>query len=154
MNFDATYNFVNFAFENIKDKAGMPYIGHCVIVADLAEKLALKLGFGKRAARKFYYVGLLHDVVEDTDITFEELQEKLNVPQDIMEGVEAMTHYKGEPYEDYMKRVSANKYATLVKMADMAHNMQLDRYDPEKRTEKRVGECLKYGEKLFNLIRM
>ena len=105
------------------DKAGQPYITHLVRVA---------AAVSDRDARA---VALLHDVVEDTAVTSEDLA--LKFPPDICEAVEAITKRPGEAYDAYLARVAANPISLEVKFADMADNAAPERLavlDPAERT--------------------
>ncbi len=64
---------------------------------------------------------LLHDTVEDTDTTLEEIKNIFG--EEVMVVVEALTHRKGESYEDYISRVKQNEIATAVKIADISDNL-------------------------------
>ena len=97
-----------------KDKAGKPYILHPVNVAKRVKGKERKI------------VALLHDIVEDTEITLDKL-EKMGFGDEIVEAVKAITKIKGENYEDYLKRVKNNDIAKDVKLADLAHNSDLNR---------------------------
>lgn len=90
------------------DKGGIPYIFHPY---HLAEQMPDEFTT---------CVALLHDVVEDTDVTLEEL--KRTFPDEVIEAVAVMTHGKDEPYLDYVRRVSKNPIAKIVKLADLRHN--------------------------------
>lgn len=96
-----------------EDKAGKPYIDHPIAVAGM-----VKGGDEKTVA-------VLHDVVEDTETTPPEalLQEIYNdFGRRIGDAVAAITHAEGESYKDYIIRVSKNKLAKTVKIADIDHN--------------------------------
>ena len=67
-------------------------------------------------------VAWLHDVIEDTDQTADDLRAML-VPDNVIAAVELMTHPHGEPYKDYLKRIKTNPLATKVKIADMLANL-------------------------------
>ena len=95
------------------DKAGAPYILHPRAVA------AMVRGEDARA------VALLHDVLEDTAMTEQALQ-ALFGPR-ISGAVAAMTHREGESYMDYIRRLGQDPLARAVKLADLAHNMDLSR---------------------------
>ena len=81
----------------------------------------------------------LHDVVEDTDIDIEEIKELFDqyaspvwlhsFDTDIKDALIAITHKKGEPYEEYFARVLANEKASLVKMLDIQDNLMLLNYE-------------------------
>lgn len=89
------------------DKAGAPYIGH-------PRRVALRVWEDCRA------VAWLHDVVEDSDVTLEDLARQFR--PEIVAAVEAITHRDGEPREAYYRRVAANYLAYEVKLADIADN--------------------------------
>lgn len=91
------------------DKAGVPYIFHPYHLAEqLHDEIACT-------------VALLHDVVEDTDTTFEELSEKF--PDEVIEALRFLTRTKDTPYLEYIKNIKKNKIATAVKLKDLEHNM-------------------------------
>ena len=97
------------------DKGGIPYIFHPY---HLAEQMPDEYTT---------CVALLHDVVEDTDVTLEEL--KATFPAEVIEAVAVMTHGKDEPYLDYVRRVSKNPMAKIVKLADLRHNTDQTRME-------------------------
>ena len=102
------------AHKNQTDKSGIPYIYHPI---HLAEQMT---------DEKTACVALLHDVAEDTDITFEELTSE-GFPDDIIEALRLMTHDKSVPYTDYVKEIKKNPIAAKVKLADLKHNSDLTR---------------------------
>lgn len=107
------------------DKAGAPYLGHPVRVSAALDELDAKV------------VGLLHDVVEDSEITLDDLaREGFSV--NIVAAVDAISRRPDEPREDYEARVFANRLATLVKIADVTDNLDPSRIsDPTPRDEAR-----------------
>ena len=90
------------------DKAGIPYIFHPY---HLAEQMPDEYTT---------CVALLHDVVEDTDVTLEYLTTIF--PKEVTDAVAVMTHLPDEPYTDYILRVKQNPIAKIVKLADLRHN--------------------------------
>ncbi|MEW1695245.1 HD domain-containing protein [Streptomyces sp. NPDC091278] len=107
------------------DKAGAPYIDHVRAVAAGLAPLGPHLAMA----------GLLHDIVEDTPWTPELLRAE-GVPDDIVALVEAVTNRPGTPYEEKIRRIAENPGATLLKIADNAHNSRSDRaaaLDPARR---------------------
>jgi (p)ppGpp synthase/HD superfamily hydrolase len=93
------------------DKAGAPYIEHVRrVVAAVAPHGAT-----------VQVVAALHDVVEDTSLTLDDLA-VLGVPQDIVQAIDALTHRAGESYETAVARAAAHPIARLVKRADYADN--------------------------------
>ena len=92
------------------DKAGNPYIEHPAEVADRV----------RDQAPAVQIVAWLHDVVEDTPATLAEVEAHFG--PEVRDGVDAMTHRKGETNADYYARVLPNPIALLVKAADLADN--------------------------------
>ncbi len=95
-------------------------------------------------------VGWLHDVVEDTKITFNDL-EKEGIPEYLIEAIKAITKIPGEPYHRYIQRVRGNKIALSVKIADMRHNCDLSRISNP--TAKDYARLAKYQKILPDLIK-
>ncbi|MFI0743446.1 HD domain-containing protein [Streptomyces sp. NPDC021100] len=98
------------------DKIGVPYIEHVRAVA------AGLSPFGD----ELVMAGLLHDLLEDTDWTAERLRET-GVPTRVVEIVEAVTNQSGMTYKEKIRRITVDPQATLVKIADNAHNSHPDR---------------------------
>lgn len=92
-------------------KSGEPYILHCLRVM-LAQKTD--------DAR---IVGVLHDLIEDTDWTAEGLR-ALGFSDEIVQAIEVLTKRKGEPYNFYLERVVNNDLALAVKRADVRDNLR------------------------------
>ena len=90
------------------DKSGIPYIFHPM---HLAEQMEDEVSC---------CVALLHDTVEDTDLTFAELEQEF--PPEVMEPLKLLTHRKEVPYQDYVRAVKQDPVAVKVKLADIAHN--------------------------------
>ena len=125
------------AHKNQTDKNGMPYIFHPI---HLAEQMT---------DEKTICVALLHDVVEDTDITFEELENE-GFSEDIIDALKLMTHDDSVPYMDYVKEIKTNRIATTVKIADLKHNSDLTRLDiVDEKAIKRVDKYKKAIELLL-----
>lgn len=95
------------------DKAGEPYVQHVCAVAEKFTNEKLKI------------IALLHDVIEDTDVTEEELRKEF--PDEIVNAIVVLTKRKGEDYFDYLRRVKENPLACEVKLADLEHNSDLTR---------------------------
>lgn len=91
------------------DKCGIPYIFHPF---HLAEQMKDEYSV---------CVALLHDVVEDTPITFEELSK--HFPEEIISALKLLTHEEGVDYFDYVRAIKTNPIATAVKLADLRHNL-------------------------------
>ena len=97
-----------------QDRAGQPYILHPIRVM-----LTVKTSDERIAA-------VLHDTVEDTAITFEDLVDA-GFSTDIVDAVQALTKTAGESRMDAAKRAVQNSIARQVKLADLADNMDLNR---------------------------
>ena len=111
------------------DKAGEDYIKH-------PEKVA---SFVKTDEEKA--VAYLHDVIEDTELTLEDLHE-YEFSKEVIEAVDIITKKKGEDYQSYLNSVKKNKLARAVKLADLRHNSDLTRLI--KVTEKDIKRKEKY----------
>ena len=98
------------------DKSGAPYIFHPI---HLAEQMT---------DEKTVCVALLHDVVEDTEYTFEDLI-NMGFPNEVIEALKLLTHADDVPYMDYVKALSVNPIAKAVKIADLTHNSDTSRLD-------------------------
>ena len=114
---EKTKKALNLCFEahkNQVDKSGLPYVFHPFHVAEQMTDEATTI------------VALLHDVVEDTDYTLEDLAAE-GFGKDILEAVALMTHDDDVPYLDYVAKLKDNPIARAVKLADLAHNSDLSR---------------------------
>ena len=98
------------------DKSGLPYVFHPF---HLAEQMADEL----TAA-----AALLHDVVEDTPYTLDDLRSQ-GFPETVIAALELLTHREGVSYFDYVAAIKLNPIARQVKMADLRHNSDLTRLD-------------------------
>jgi GTP diphosphokinase / guanosine-3',5'-bis(diphosphate) 3'-diphosphatase len=96
------------------DKAGKPYIEH---------PLRVMQGMDSDMAR---IVAVLHDAVEDSALTLEQLLEA-GFDTDIVTAIDAITKRPGEAYDMYLERVMANPIALQVKIADMSDNLNIAR---------------------------
>jgi (p)ppGpp synthase/HD superfamily hydrolase len=81
---------------------------------------------------------VLHDVVEDTTVTLDELRAE-GFPASVLEAVEALTKREGEDYEAFIRRVAPNPIAREVKLADLRDNSDLSRIaEPTERDRERI----------------
>lgn len=69
---------------------------------------------------------VLHDVLEDTEVTVEELR-AADLPDDVIAAVEALTHRAGHAYEEYIELLAEDRLARQVKLADLADNLANNR---------------------------
>lgn len=104
------------AHKDAWDKSGVPYVFHPFHVAEQMDDEVSTA------------VALLHDVVEDTDITLNDLRE-MGFSEEICTALSYLTHREGVPYMDYVRHIRENPVAVKVKLADLAHNSDLTRFD-------------------------
>ena len=90
------------------DKSGVPYIFHPIHLAEQMD------------TEEECIVALLHDVVEDTNITFEDLGKDFS--KTIIDALKLLTHDKSVDYMEYVKSIKNNPIAKKVKLADLNHN--------------------------------
>lgn len=112
------------------DKAGKDYILHPMTVASYMDTDIEKT------------IAYLHDVLEDTDVTVDEL--KNIFPNEIVDTLITLTHRKDESYFEYIQRVSKSKLAKKVKAADLLHNLDITRIkEPTKQDYERLEKYKK-----------
>lgn len=109
-------NLVDKYFKDKKDKGGNPYTEHLIYVMQNVETTEEKV------------VALLHDIMEDTDITEKEIL-GFGIQNVYVDAVKILTKKSCESYDEYIKRIieSENQLAINVKIADLEHNMNLNR---------------------------
>lgn len=96
------------------DKGGNPYIAHPLAVASA------------QTTQDGFIVALLHDVVEDSDYTFDDLR-KAGFSDRVLDALQLLTHKADVPYFDYINAIKQNDLARSVKLADLAHNSDISR---------------------------
>jgi len=84
---------------------------------------------------------VLHDVVEDSDMTLDDLR-RLGLPEEVIQAVSLLTHDEADSYEAYVDKLKPNRIARQVKLADLAHNMDIRRM--VRVTEKDAARLDKY----------
>jgi Guanosine polyphosphate pyrophosphohydrolases/synthetases len=117
------------AHEGQLDRSGLPYVLHPIHLAEQMKD------------EDTCVAALLHDVVEDTDITLEDLK-KYGFTEAQLEAVRLLTHLEGVDYFDYVRGLKDNPIARAVKIEDLKHNSDLTRL--EKVTEKDLERLEKY----------
>ena len=117
------------AHKGQKDKAGHDYILHPIRVSERCDDPRAKI------------VALLHDTIEDTNVTADYLREE-GFTEEIVEAVLAVTRREGEEYNDYVRRAAQNELGRMVKRADLEDNMGIRRL-PEL-TDRDVERLRKY----------
>ena len=138
---ELTKKALRIAFDAHKDqvdKSGLPYIFHPYHIAEqMTDEVSV-------------CVALLHDVVEDTAITFEDLI-KQNIPNEVIDSLRLLTHDDNTLYIDYINHIkdSNNYIAIQVKLADLLHNSNSSRVDG---LDKNTQERLKKYQKAINIL--
>jgi (p)ppGpp synthase/HD superfamily hydrolase len=108
------------------DKGGHPYILHPLAVMNRVKSSDAKI------------IAVLHDVLEDTEMTAEDLQ-KEGFPQEIIDAICAVTRMEEETYEAFLQRIAKNALAVEVKLADIAENRNLSRIpNPTAKDKQRI----------------
>jgi len=108
------------------DKGGAPYILH---------PLRVMLTRGNELER---ICAVLHDTIEDSDITFDVLR-KEGFSEEVIAVLDCLTKREGETYEDFIERILINKTACRVKLADLCDNINLSRIEnPNEKDKARI----------------
>lgn len=101
-------------FRGLTDKDGQPYVLHCLrVMLDVQGPLAQQ-------------VAVMHDLVEDTDVTIADLQQ-LGFAEEVVSGVRLLTHLPSDSYAEYVVRLKSDPLARQVKLADLRDNYSLQR---------------------------
>ena len=107
------------------DKAGVPYVFHPL---HLAERMEDEISC---------CAALLHDTVEDTDVTLDQLAAEF--PAEVVEAVRLLTHEPDQDYFEYVRAIRGNPVAMKVKFADLDHNSDQTRFAGVPVTEEKLG---------------
>lgn len=134
--YELAYRLASKAHKGQKDKGGEDYFKHPLTVSN------------KLSGDKEKVVALLHDVVEDTNVTVNDLKEA-GFSDEVVSAVSTITKKAGEDYEKYLNRVKQNPIALRVKIADMEHNSDISRIPNP--TEKDLKRLEKYKIRLREL---
>lgn len=120
------------------DKAGMPYILHVLKVMHYLKTDDLEL----------MSIAVMHDLVEDTDVTFADLYE-MGFSERVVTAVKLLTKMRGQTGKEYLEGIKSNKDAIRVKLADLRHNSDIRRLKGI--TDKDVARMKKYNEMYLEL---
>jgi len=115
------------------DKGGKPYIMHCLKV----------MHYLKCEDEELMCIALGHDLVEDTKVTYHQLNEA-GFTERVIQGIYSLTKQRGQTYDEYKRQVFANKDAMRVKLCDLRHNSDIRRLKGI--TEKDVARIAKYHQ--------
>ncbi len=113
------------------DKSGVPYVFHPIHLAEQMQEEALVTA------------ALLHDVLEDTDITVEELRQQ-GIAEEVLEALQLLTHEPTVPYLEYVEQLAENQIARTVKLADLHHNSDCSRMPSQDADT--VKRCCQYEQ--------
>lgn len=111
---DIALSIATQAHEGQLDKAGIEYIKHPIYVANQVK------------SEKEKAVALLHDVLEDSPVSAEELL-IAGLPEEVVTAVKVLTKKPMQDYQAYLETVKKNSLARVVKLADLKHNSDLSR---------------------------
>lgn len=121
------------------DRNGMPYILHPIRVMNAGKSWEEKM------------VGILHDVVEDSEYTIQDLANE-NFPEHILQAVDAMTKKENQSYQEYLDTLKKNALAVRVKLNDLTDNMDIRRLnDLRDEDVMRLRKYLKAYNELIDL---
>ena len=123
------------AHKDQRDKSGLPYVFHPFHVAEQMKDEFTTV------------VALLHDVVEDSEYTLDDL--RTIFPQRIVDAIAVLTHDTQTTYMAYIDDVKQDTIATIVKIADLEHNADLSRISTV--TKKDVVRSQKYKAAISHL---
>lgn len=137
MNIDKALKIAIKAHKGQVDKAGEPYILH-----------PLRL-MNQFTDNNLIIISLLHDVVEDSDYTFEDLKRAGFTPK-ILDTIDCLTKQDGEEYAQFINRVMTNDLAIKVKIADIKDNLNISRLQKPLST-KDIARLQKYQVALLRL---
>ena len=115
------------------DRGGKPYILHPLKV----------MHYLKTDDEELQCIALLHDVVEDTDTSWKDL-EAIGCTERVLNAVRALTKLPGQTYDEYKETVFANEDAMRVKLCDLRHNTDIRRLKGV--TQKDVDRITKYNQ--------
>ncbi|MFW2487982.1 GTP pyrophosphokinase [Clostridium chromiireducens] len=122
------------------DKGGNPYILH-----------PLRLMFSRKDETE-KICAVLHDVIEDTDVTLDYLREQ-GFSKEVLSALDALTRRNDENYEQFIDRIIENKIACNVKLADLNDNMDISRIkNPTEKDYERLEKYKKAKYKILNYL--
>lgn len=113
-NIDDALALVTSKFQGMTDKDGEPYVMHC---------LRVMMGVDDPLAQQ---VALMHDLVEDTDVTIEDLKTR-GFAAEVLAAVDLVTHKSEDSYAEYVVRIKENPIARSVKLSDLRDNSAMGR---------------------------
>ena len=150
---DIVKTFVVSKFKGLKDKGGNDYVEHLLYVSEHAYTIAKKSGLPETQAANARLVGLMHDVLEDTECTYSDLF-KVGLNGEQVRDVVTLTRRPGVSYKQYLDVIlseHSSQVSRIVKMVDCYHNSQVDRLGPSPTTDD-IERCKKYKKRAQKLL--
>lgn len=130
----------NRAHKGQVDKAGAPYILHPLRVMMTRDNEIERI------------CAVLHDVIEDSDVTFDNLRRE-GFSEEIIEVLNCVTKRAGESYDDFINRILGNEIACRVKLADLCDNMNISRIkNPTEQDEERIKKYRDAADKIADVL--
>lgn len=134
MDIKKCFEYMKLKHGDQRRKQGTMYFTHPLAVSNMLKEK----GFGI----DYQVAGLFHDLLEDTDSTYEELVYLSN--DEVANAVRLVTKEKGYDMDEYIRRIAANPMARMVKLADRVHNLTEAKFASEKFQRKYVKETDAY----------
>lgn len=128
-------NLAETAHFNAKRKSGEPFISHPIRIANALVSLGVE-------DENILIISILHDILEDTDISREELLDIFN--DKIVDSIELLTKQEGITLDYYYENIQLNPEASIVKIADRCHNVSTMYFFDENKTKMYIEETEKY----------
>lgn len=128
-------NLAETAHSTVLRKSGEPFVSHPIRIANALVSLGVD-------DEKILIVAILHDILEDTNITREELLDIFN--DDIVTSIELLTKQEGMTLDCYYENIHLNPNASIVKIADRCHNVSTMYFFDEAKTRMYIDETEKY----------
>lgn len=123
------------------DKGGKPYILHPLSVMGL-------LGSKYRDEELYQVIAVLHDVIEDTSVTYKDLSDA-GISDRAIDAIRALTKLPGQTLDEYKAGLYNNVDAMIVKLADLTHNTDIRRLKGV--SEKDLARMAKYQQMYFEI---
>lgn len=134
MNFDEAINFVKEKHKGQTRKHGTPYHTHPIAVYNILKE--------KGFSNDYLYVGLFHDLLEDTNTTYEEILNLTN--KNVADCVLLLTKQNGYIMDEYISNIKSNDVARIVKIVDRIHNLSESIFADNSFKKRYIEETEKY----------
>ena len=140
MNLEQALSIASLTHTGQVDKAGEPYILHPL-------RVMMKLKDEKQRI-----VAVLHDVIDDTDLTIQDLSDQ-GLDYELVKIILTLTRRKDETYDEYLNRICYDRFAMEIKLADLEDNMDMSRIkNPTKKDFQRLAKYRIAKDILTNIL--